>query len=69
MFDMAIDEFQNAISQIEDMSEIKKEIIYNLGVAYETIGKNDLALEQYKTIFKTDVGFKDISKRIEASYQ
>ncbi|MBN2144390.1 MAG: hypothetical protein JW774_07195 [Candidatus Aureabacteria bacterium] len=69
MMDLAVEQYQDGIRKIEDMTDLKKEMIYNLGIVYETLGKPDNAMEQYKLIFKTDVGFKDISKRIEAAYQ
>jgi len=69
MYDMAVDEFKNGIDQIPQMTAIKKELIYNLGMTYEKMNQFDEALEQYKIIFKMDVGFKDISQRIEASYK
>jgi tetratricopeptide (TPR) repeat protein len=69
MLDLAIEQFQDGINIIEDMNDLKKEMIYNLGLVYESVGKNDKALEQYKMIFKIDVGFRDINKRIEAAYQ
>ncbi len=69
MPDLAIEQFQQAASLVSTMNEIKKEITYQLGLAYEQIGKFDQALEQYKIIYKIDVSFKDVTSRIEASYK
>ncbi|EKD27081.1 MAG: hypothetical protein ACD_79C00889G0002 [uncultured bacterium] len=68
MHDLAIDQFKTSIEKIKDMNEIKKDMIYNLGLTYEEIGKKDLAMEQYKIIYKDDVGYRDINKRIESFY-
>ena len=34
----------------------------------EKIGQNDEALNQYKIIYREDVGFRDVGDKIEASY-
>jgi tetratricopeptide (TPR) repeat protein len=69
MLDMSIDRFRDGIAKVEKMNAIKKELIYNLGLTYEKAGKPDQALEQYKLIYKEDVGYRDISRRIENAYK
>ncbi len=69
MLDLAIEQFQHAANLVPTMNEMKKDIIYQLGLAYENLGKFELALEQYKIIYKIDMGFKDVTSRIEASYK
>lgn len=69
MTDLAIEEFQNAIEKVSDMNTTKKELIYSLGVAFDKVGKNKEALEEFKKIFKVDVAFKDVRQKIEASYK
>jgi hypothetical protein len=50
------------------MEEIKKEIAYNLGLAYETNKQPDKALEQWKKIYEHDMSYRDVAARVEASY-
>jgi hypothetical protein len=50
------------------MDELKKEIVYNLGIAHETIQQPDKALEQFKEIYEVDMAYRDVAARVEASY-
>lgn len=69
MLDLAEDQLKNAISQLNDMDEFKKDVIYNLGIVYEKQGKKIDALNQYKIIYSDDVAYKDVAKKIEDSYK
>ncbi len=68
-YDLAIDQFKASLNELYIMDSFKKEVLYNLGRAYEEQGRKREALEQYKIIFGEDIGFKDISKRVDALYQ
>jgi tetratricopeptide (TPR) repeat protein len=69
MADLAIEQFQQTLNLIPTMNELKKETLYQLGLAYEKSGKIEQALEKYKTIYTIDVAFKDVSSRIETAYK
>jgi tetratricopeptide (TPR) repeat protein len=68
MMDLAVKRFADAESELPVMDEQKKEIAYNLGLAYEAIKQHDKALEQWKKIYEVDMGYRDVSHRVEASY-
>ena len=51
------------------MDESAKVLLYNLGVACEGAGKLDKAHENFKRIYETDIGFKDVSEKIESVYE
>ncbi len=64
MVDLAIDQYVRAIEELPTMDSMKKELIYNLGLAYETLGDNDKAISEYKKIAAVDFGFKDVKDKI-----
>jgi hypothetical protein len=45
---------------------LKKEIIYNLALAFEKAGETAKAYEQFKRIYEVDIRFRDVAARIEA---
>jgi tetratricopeptide (TPR) repeat protein len=67
-FDMAIDQLSRAASEISGMTDLRKDIIYDLGRLYEQIGDKPKALEQFKIIYQVDYGYKDIAKKIDQGY-
>jgi tetratricopeptide (TPR) repeat protein len=62
--DMAIDQFTKAIEEIPTMDGLKKELLYNLGCAYEKIGDQDKAVAEFKKIAAVDFGFRDVREKI-----
>jgi tetratricopeptide (TPR) repeat protein len=68
MFDFAEKQLALAESELPVMDEIKKEIVYNLGLVYEATNKTDKALEQWKKIYEVDMSYRDVAARVEASY-
>jgi tetratricopeptide (TPR) repeat protein len=69
MIDFAIAKFTEAANDLPDMKEdIKKEVTYNLGLAYEAINQPEKALEQWKKIYTVAMNYRDVAARVEASY-
>jgi tetratricopeptide (TPR) repeat protein len=69
MIDFAISKFAEAEHDLPDMKEeIKKEITYNLGLAYEVNKQPEKALEQWKKIYVVAMNYRDVAARVEASY-
>jgi tetratricopeptide (TPR) repeat protein len=64
LHDMAIDTFNEAINEIPVMDGLKKDLLYNLGCAYELIGDPDKAMVSFKEIAKVDFGFRDVRDKI-----
>jgi len=48
--------------------DIKKEVTYNLGLAYEAAKQPEKALEQWKKIYTVAMNYRDVAARVEASY-
>ncbi|HEY1717574.1 MAG TPA: tetratricopeptide repeat protein [Verrucomicrobiae bacterium] len=68
MFDLAARTLQNAIKEKVGFDDEKKDLIYNLGCVLEDMGKKEEAVEQFKIIYETDIGYKDVSVKVDAFY-
>jgi tetratricopeptide (TPR) repeat protein len=68
MFDLAARTLQNAIKEKPVFDEEKKDLVYNLGCVLESMGKKEEAIEQFKMIYETDAGYKDVTAKVEAFY-
>lgn len=69
MIDFAISKFAEAEHDLPDMKEeIKKDVTYNLGLAYEASNQPEKALEQWKKIYNVHMSYRDVAARVEASY-
>jgi tetratricopeptide (TPR) repeat protein len=68
MLDLAEKRFAEAAAEIPGMTEVKKEILYNLGCVLDESGKKEEAVNRFKEIYEMDMGFKDVAARVESSY-
>jgi tetratricopeptide (TPR) repeat protein len=64
----AVRTLQNAIKEKPGFDEEKKDLIYNLGCVFETMGKKNEAIEQFLQIYETDVGYRDVAAKVDAHY-
>lgn len=62
--DMAVDQYTKAIEELPAMDGLKKELLYNLGSAYESLGQHDKALAEFKKIAAVDFGYRDVRDKI-----
>jgi len=68
MFDLAARALQTAIKEKPVFDDEKKELIYNLGLVLESMGKKDESIEQFKLIYEIDAAYKDVAARVEKFY-
>jgi tetratricopeptide (TPR) repeat protein len=68
MNDLAARTLQNAIKEKLVFDEEKKDLIYSLGCVLEKMGKQDQAIEQFKQIYETDIGYRDVGAKVDAYY-
>jgi tetratricopeptide (TPR) repeat protein len=68
MNDLAAKTLQSAIKEKVAFDEEKKDLIYNLGSVLEAMGKKEEAIEQFKQIYEVDIGYKDVSKKVDDYY-
>jgi tetratricopeptide (TPR) repeat protein len=69
MNDMAASTLRSALKEKVGFDEEKKELIYALGSVLEKMGKKEEAIDYFKQIYQSDMGFKDVSAKIDAYYQ
>jgi tetratricopeptide (TPR) repeat protein len=67
-YDLAVDQLETAKKESKIMNESKKEIIYELGTAYELMGKAEQAFNEYKEIYSADISYRDVAKKINDYY-
>ncbi|HEY5297912.1 MAG TPA: tetratricopeptide repeat protein [Verrucomicrobiae bacterium] len=68
MFDLAARTLQNAIKEKIVFDDEKKDLIYNLGCVLESMGKKEEAVDQFKMIYETDIGYRDVAAKVDAFY-
>jgi tetratricopeptide (TPR) repeat protein len=68
MLDFAAKQLKEASTEMLAMDVTKKEILYELGLVYELMGKKDEALACFKEIYEVDYGYRDVAQRVESSY-
>lgn len=68
MFDLAARTLQNALKEKPVMDEEKKDLIYQLGSVLDKMGKKEEAIEQFKLIYETDIGYRDVAAKVDAYY-
>lgn len=68
MNDLAQSAFMEASKELAIMDNTKKELLYELALVSEKMGKQEQYLEALKEIYNTDYGYRDVAKRVESSY-
>ena len=68
MFDLAIKQLSDALSDLHAMDGTKKEVLYEKGLIHDDMGDKKAALESFKQIYEVDYGYRDVAQRVEASY-
>ncbi len=67
-FDMAVEQFEKAIADMPVMDKDKMNALYCLGVTAEDMGDAEKALNCFKQIYSSNMGYRDVKARIEKSY-
>ena len=67
--DMAVMQLETARDAIPTMDELKKKIVYQLGLCAEESGDLEKAYQYYKDVYAADVGFEDLGERMLAVSQ
>jgi len=69
MYELAVRRYEEALSRVEGFTETTKELVYNLGLAYEQMGKKAEAKAQYEKIYERDITFRDVARKLESLYK
>jgi lipopolysaccharide biosynthesis regulator YciM len=66
--DLAIEQLLIVKDEVPGMTDQKKAILYQLGLAYEQQGKMDFAIGEYKLLYGVDIAYRDVADKIDAFY-
>ena len=69
MLDFAVRQYSEAIKELSVMDNMKKHILYKLGLVYENMGDKQKSLDCMKLIYEVDYGYEDVAPRVEGAYQ
>jgi len=67
--DMAIMQLETANEQLLIMDDLKKKVVFELGILAEESGDIEKAFGYYKDVYGADIGFEDIGVRMERIYK
>ncbi|MBO7683098.1 MAG: tetratricopeptide repeat protein [Kiritimatiellae bacterium] len=67
--DMAVMQLEAARDSLPTMDDLKKKVVYQLGLCAEAAGDLEKAYQYYKDVYSSDVGFEDLSERMLAVSQ
>ena len=67
--DMGVMQLETARDAIPTMDDLKKKVVYQLGLCAEQAGDLEKAYQYYKDVYSSDVGFEDLSERMLAVSQ
>ncbi len=67
--DIAVEQLEKAAAELHQMDDTKKEIVYELGTLHESMGQIDKAVALFKEIYGVDIGFRDVTAKIENAYR
>jgi len=62
--DMAVMQLETARDQLPTMDDLKKKVVYQLGLLAEETGDFERAYSYYKDVYSTDVTFGDLGERM-----
>lgn len=68
LFDLAVTQLNTAKQELGALDDLKKEVIYELGLCYEELKQPESAIAQFKEIYAEDIGFRDVAAKINAHY-
>ena len=67
--DMGVMQLETARDALPTMDDLKKNVVYQLGLCAEASGDLEKAYQYYKDVYSSDVGFEDLSERMLAVSQ
>ena len=67
--DLAFDQLKKAASEITLMDETKKDVVYEMGVLADQMGRREEAVGYFKEIYAVDFKYRDVAQRVSASYK
>lgn len=67
-YDLALRQLEVAESELPVMDDTRKMILYELGTVCELLGNREKALQWFKQIYQSDIGYRDVAGKVEHAY-
>jgi tetratricopeptide (TPR) repeat protein len=68
MYDLASRRLQDALREKTVFDDEKKELLYLYGTVLEKMNNREEAIKQFIQIYEMDIGYKDVSAKVDAHY-
>lgn len=68
-YDMAVDQIQNALTEMHIMDKAKMEALYYLGITFEKMNEIEKAMDCFKQIYQANINYLDVSERMNKYYE
>jgi tetratricopeptide (TPR) repeat protein len=66
--DLAVMQLESAKSELKDMGQTKKLVLYELGCCHEEEGHLEQAISEFKEVYSADPAYRDVADRISKHY-
>ncbi len=66
--DLAVIQLENAKSELKEMGQTKKTVLYELGCCHEEEGHLEQAISEFKEVYSADPGYRDVADRINKHF-
>ena len=67
VFDLAEEQFHKVLDGQKNMTNLRKEAVYDLGMLHRKLGNMDQAMAAFKSIYVADSSYRDVSEIVESS--
>jgi len=64
LYDIAEEQLRAARQELHAFDDTKKEVVYQLGLCLEAVGRTDEAMAEFKSIYAVDISFRDVGQRV-----
>lgn len=68
-YDIALEQLSKAKEELPIMDATKKDVVYEQGAISDLMGQHEQAVEFFKEIYQVDIGYKDVTQRVEKGYK
>lgn len=68
LYDLAFEQLKNASENLNTMDDFKKEVLYLLAECLERLERKGEAIDVFKSIYSSDIGYRDVASKIDAFY-
>lgn len=69
LYDLALEQLSAANESVKVMDSFKKDTLYLMALCYESLGDEEQAIKQFKAIYASDIGFRDVAQKVDAFYR